>query len=143
MRTSRTGIEFIKHWEGVSLKPYRDVAGYWTVGVGHLLREGEPVEQITMEQADEYLIRDLSDAERCVNSQVGTELTQNEFDALVSFVFNLGCGNFRRSSLLRLLNRGDFGLAASEFERWNRAGGKVVRGLTRRRKAEREMFEGI
>lgn len=143
MRTSKAGIEFIKHWEGCKLKPYRDSANYWTVGVGHLLRDGEPVEEITMEQADAYLRGDLAEAEYCVNQYVGVDLEQNEFDALVSFVFNLGCKNFRRSTLLHLLNRGDYGLAAREFERWNRAGGKVIRGLTRRRKAERELFEGI
>jgi lysozyme len=92
------------------------------------------------EQVDEWLDQDLEMAEACVNGCVGVALTQGQFDALCSFVFNLGCRSLKNSTLLRKLNRGETEGAADEFLHWDHAGGVQVSGLTTRRKAEREMF---
>jgi lysozyme len=94
----------------------------------------------TQEQAEAWLLEDIALCEQDVNTHVEVPLTQGEFDALVDFAFNLGCGSLNGSTLLRLLNAGDFHGAAAEFEKWDHAGGKVVAGLLRRRQAERTEF---
>lgn len=139
MKTSDSGIKFVKEREGVFLTAYLDPIGIPTIGAGHIkgVRMGQA---ITMEQADALLREDLQESERAVNASVTVPLTQNQFDALVSFVFNLGEGNFKNSTLLRLLNQGDYKGAAGQFERWVNAGGKPLAGLVARRKAEAEMF---
>ncbi|CAK0768518.1 lysozyme [Gammaproteobacteria bacterium] len=143
LRTSQAGIELIKRFEGLRLRVYRDAAGLLTVGYGHLLKPGEKFAAgITEKQAELILVADLVSSEEAVRKWVDVALTQGQFDALVSFVFNVGVGSFRGSTLLRKLNAGDVAEAAGEFGRWNKAGGKVVEGLVRRRVVEREVFEG-
>lgn len=139
MNTSQAGIDAIKDYEGVRLKAYDDGVGVWTIGVGHTkgVRRGDV---ITMDQVDEFLRADLEDAEQTVNDRVTVPLTQSQFDALVSFVFNVGSGAFSSSTLLKKLNAGDYDGAADEFLRWNKAGGRVLVGLTKRRISERMMF---
>lgn len=142
MKISDLGIELIKKHEGLRLDPYQDVAGYWTVGYGHLITDGD-MKSISPDEAEDYLRKDLEKAEKCVINGVKTPLSQAEFDALVSFVFNVGCQAFRNSTMLKLINRGEMDDAADQFLRWNRAGGMVVKGLTNRRIAEREHFLGF
>ena len=142
MRTSDKGIEQIKSFEGFRSMPYQDVAGKLTVGYGHLMVHGDGTVQgspITMGQATELLRKDLHTAEEAVNS-CGVELTQNEFDALVSFTYNLGVGAFQRSTLLKLLKTGNKEAASKEFPKWSMAGGKEVSGILKRRFAEQECF---
>ncbi len=139
MKCSERGKELIKEFEGCILKPYKDAVGLWTIGVGHLIKEGENFGSITIDEAMELLAKDLQWAEACINN-TGVELTQNQFDALCSLVFNIGCGAFQGSTLLRKLKAGEN--AASEFLRWNKAGGVVLKGLTRRREAEMRLFLG-
>lgn len=141
MKTSEEGLEFIRQQEGCRLKPYRDVAGYWTVGVGHLIKKGEPVAPITEARAMELLALDVADAERAIANMVKVQLNQNQFDALASFVFNLGARALQSSTLLKRLNRSDYAGAAAEFGKWANAGGRRVEGLVRRRAAERKLFE--
>ena len=140
MRISDDGIELIKEYEGLALKAYKCPAGIWTIGYGHTgpdVREGQVIDEIT---AEAYLRKDLETAEKCVNACVAVPITQGQFDALVSFAYNLGCGALRRSTLLRCLNAGDDEGAANEFPKWTRANGKVLQGLVRRRQAEQELF---
>ena len=135
----------IKHHEGVRLKPYRDPIGLWTVGVGHLIGDGKtlPVEwfrTLTIDEVDELLKSDLRKFERGVLRLCPSHLTQSRFDALVSFAFNVGLGNLQASTLRQKHNRGDVFGAAKEFLRWNKAGGKVFRGLTIRRQDESNLY---
>ena len=141
MKISTEGLALIKKFEGCKLRAYQDSVGVWTIGVGHTkgVVEGDV---ITEEEADEYLRADVREAEECVSRAVTLPLTQGEFDACVSFVFNVGCGAFRGSTLLKRILDSDFDGARLEFARWNKAGGQVLAGLTARRKAEAEMFEG-
>ena len=142
MKTSDKGIEQIKSFEGFRSMPYQDVVGKWTVGYGHLMIPGDGTVQgspITMGQATELLRKDLHTAEEAVNA-TGVSLTQNEFDALVSFIYNLGVGAFQRSTLLKLLKTGNKEAAAKEFPKWSMAGGKEVPGILKRRLAEQECF---
>lgn len=139
MNISQVGIDAIKDYEGVRLKAYDDGVGVWTIGVGHTasVKRGD---EITMAQVDEFLRADLAEAQKAVNTLVTVPLTQGQFDALVSFVFNLGTGAFKGSTLLKKLNARDYDGAADELLRWNRAGGRVLAGLTKRRISERIMF---
>ena len=142
MNISSEGIALIKEFEGLSLTAYPDpgTGGEpWTIGYGHTggVKEGDV---ITQDQADEFLRKDIRNFEKCVNTYVNVPITQSQFDALVAFCFNVGCGNFKKSTLLAKLNAEDDVGAADEFLRWNRAGGKVMAGLTRRREAERALF---
>jgi len=139
MKTSQFGIDLIKHHEGVRLKAYDDGVGVWTIGVGHT-KGVKPGDTITDAQVDQYLREDLETAEYAVNSLVSVDLNQNEFDALVSLVFNIGSGNFASSTMLKMLNKGNYAAAADQFPRWNLAKGKVLRGLVTRRAAERALF---
>ena len=145
MRTSEKGLNLIKQFEGCHLKPYQDPIGLWTIGWGHLIGDGKtlPIEwfrELTQEEADELLKKDLIRFERGVSRLCPTGLTQSRFDALVSFAFNLGLGNLQVSTLRQKHNRSDTFGAAQEFLKWNKAGGKVFRGLTRRREAERALY---
>ena len=142
MKTSDKGIEQIKSFEGFRSMPYQDVVGKWTVGYGHLMIPGDGTvvgSPITMGQSTELLRKDLHTAEQAVNS-CGVELEQNEFDALVSFTYNLGVGAFQRSTLLKLLKTGNKLSASGEFPKWSMAGGKEVPGILRRRHAEQDCF---
>ena len=130
----------IKTAEGLRLTAYKDGGGVWTIGYGHTgsdVREGLT---IPLSEAERLLTRDLRVAEGHVNDAVKVKLTQNQFDALVSFVYNVGGGAFRASTLLKLLNAGDYEGAANQLPRWNKDNGKVVDGLTDRRHEERELF---
>jgi len=137
---SSVGFELTKQFEGCELKAYQDQVGVWTIGYGHTGTDVKKGLTITEEQASTLLAADVAWAVTCVNKSVKVAINQNQFDALVDFVFNLGCANLGQSTLLRLLNAGDSSDAAKEFLRWNRAGGKVVAGLTRRRQAEMDLF---
>lgn len=140
--TKTVYTEVIKHFEGLRLKAYKCPANVWTIGYGHTKTAKQGL-IITESKADELLAMDLEDAERAVQKYVKVDINQNQFDALVSFVFNLGTGNFRSSTLLKKLNQEDYSDAASEFLRWNKAGGKLLTGLVRRRKAESNLFIGV
>jgi lysozyme len=135
---SPKGVAFVQKWEGCRLEAYEDSAGIPTIGTGHIagVKMGDT---ITQEQADDFLRDDLQTAEDCVNT-AAPGLTQNQFDACVSLAFNIGCGAFKGSTLCRLLWAGDFQGAASQFARWNRSGGRVVEGLSNRRRAEAALF---
>lgn len=139
MKMSNNGLELLKHFEGLRLEAYRDPAGVWTNGYGHT-KDVHAGDRCTPQQALEWLLEDVEGSEYVVNKVVQVPLNQNQFDALVDFVYNLGSGNFQKSTLLKLLNAGEYAGAAKEFPRWNYAGGKVLPGLTARRNAERELF---
>lgn len=142
MNVGEKGINIIKEFEGVRLAAYLDSVGVPTIGYGHT-KGVQMGDTCTEEQANEWLKEDCADAEDCVNSAVSVPLTQSEFDALVSFVFNLGCGAFRKSTLLRLLLDSDYDGACQQLHRFNKAGGKELAGLTRRRAAEAKLFESV
>lgn len=138
-KTSQAGVNLIKSFEGCRLTAYQDSAGVWTIGYGHTsgVKKGMT---ITEAQAEAYLKGDLGTAENAVNGKVTYSIKQNQFDALVSFTYNVGSGNFGSSTLLKKLNQGDITGAANEFDKWNKAGGQVLEGLVRRRAAEKAMF---
>ena len=144
MQISETGIELLKRFEGLSLEAYQDVAGIWTIGYGHTGPDVEPGMRITEAEADALLRQDLRFAEDAVTRLVSVPLNSNEFDALVSFVFNVGAEAFRGSTPRRRLNRGDRIGAADALTWWNKAtiAGRLqeVLGLTRRRASERALF---
>ncbi len=139
MKINSRGLQLIKHFEGLFLQAYLCPAEVLTIGYGHTA-DVQPGDVITAQQADTFLLEDVSASERAVNRLVTVPLTQNQFDALVSFVFNLGGHNFKSSTLLRKLNAGDYTGAAEEFPRWVNAGGKQLSGLIRRREAEKALF---
>ena len=139
MNYSRTGLQLTEQFEGVRLAAYQDQVGRWTIGYGHTLGV-QPGDTCTQSQAEAWLQEDIQWATRVVDAMVKVRLTQNEFDALVDFTFNLGSGSFEHSQLLALVNQGDFANAANEFQKWDHAGGQVVAGLLRRRVAEQEEF---
>ncbi len=144
---SNDGVELIASFEGFVDHPYNDPAGHATIGFGHLIHLG-PVTNadrrkwgiITRAEGKRLLLQDLAKYEQAVRKLVKVPLSQSEFDALVSFTFNVGPNALASSTLLRKLNAGNKRGAADEFLRWNKAGGKVLPGLTRRREAERRLF---
>lgn len=140
MKTSDAGIDLIKEFEGFEPKPYKCPAGVWTIGYGFTKGVTQNTRPITEEQATKRLIEELESYEAAVLDCVDVDLEQHEFDALVSFCYNLGTHSLRTSTLLRKLNAGDYEGAADEFLRWNKAKGQVLAGLTRRREAERKLF---
>lgn len=140
-KTGPRGLALIKSFEGLRLQAYTCPAGVLTIGYGSTGPHVRPGMRITEQQADALLLSDLSRFEAAVTGAVRVPLTQAQFDALVSFTFNVGVAALRSSTLLRKLNAGDYAGAAAEFARWNKAGGKVLAGLTRRRAAERALFE--
>ncbi|HDS4423431.1 TPA: lysozyme [Enterobacter cloacae] len=144
MQTSEKGIALIKEFEGCRLTAYQDSVGVWTIGYGWTQPvDGKPIRAgmtIKQETAERLLKTGLVSYESDVSRLVKVGLTQGQFDALVSFTYNLGARSLSTSTLLRKLNAGDYAGAANEFQRWNKAGGKVLTGLTRRREAERALF---
>ena len=138
---STRGLALTEQFEGCCLTAYQDQVGVWTIGYGHTGPDVKPGMAITSEQAQALLAQDVKSAAACVNNVVSVQLTQEEFDALVDFVFNLGGRAFSGSTMLRDLNARDFTGAAAQFELWDRAGGAVVAGLLRRRQAEAELFQ--
>jgi lysozyme len=135
------GLALTEQFEGCELTAYQDQVGVWTIGYGHTGPDVVAGLIITQDQAQALLAKDVGSAAACVNAVVTVQLSQEEFDALVDFVFNLGAGAFRGSTLLRVLNTGDFASAAAQFDAWDRAGGAVVAGLLRRRQAETALFQ--
>ena len=144
MKISESGIELLKRFEGLELEAYQDIAGIWTIGYGHTGADVQPGMKISERDAEELLRRDLKPREQAVASATKVALNQNEFDALVSFVYNVGAAAFRSSTALKRLNKGDRVGAADALTWWNKAtvGGvlREVLGLTRRRAAERALF---
>lgn len=143
MSPSDQCYEIIKRFEGLELEAYPDPAtggDPWTVGYGHTGPEVKQGYSINRAMADAYLVKDVQRFADVVNDAVTVELTQAQFDALVSFCYNVGPANFRKSTMLQKINAGDFLGAANEFPKWNRAAGSVMAGLTRRREAERSHF---
>lgn len=139
-RIGPAGLELVKSFEQLRLRAYLPTADdVPTIGYGHT--EGVKMgDTCTAQQAEQWLIEDLDTAERCVNGRVKMPITNNQFDALVSLVFNIGVANFKASTLLRKLNMGDYAGAAAEFHRWRFQKGKELAGLVRRRARERELF---
>lgn len=142
---SQAGVDQVKAHEGWSATIYQDVAGLATIGYGHLIKKGEVFNTITKEQGEKLLRADLAVAEAAVRRYVLVPITQGMYDALVSWVFNLGGGALAGSTLLKKINATDYTGAAAEFLKWNKAkvGGelKPVAGLTKRREAEKSLFE--
>lgn len=141
-KISKEAINLIKEHEGLRLTVYRDAAGLETIGYGHLLK-GEEVgnlREITMEQADDFLKADIVEAEEGIARYVKVPLNENQRGALVSWVFNLGVGAFRSSTLIERINAREFHRAPGEMMRWIIAGGRPLKGLIRRRAAEAELF---
>lgn len=140
MRLTSTGLELIKRFEGFSATPYRCPAGHLTIGYGHVIGKGEEFSIIAQEEAEMLLLADTRDAEGAVMRLIGVALNEGQFDALVSFTFNLGAGALQRSTLRRKLGRLEYRAAAEEFSRWVYGGGRVLPGLIARREAERARF---
>lgn len=138
---NHAGLNLIKGYEGLEQEPYADVGGKLTIGYGHLIKPGEFFGHITEKQAYDLLREDVKVAEAYIKRYVKVPLNANQFAALTSLVYNIGPGNFRRSTLLSQLNDGNYARAAEEFLRWNKVNGESVLGLTRRRESEKELFE--
>lgn len=139
MKTSPKGIALITEFEGFREKAYQDVVGIWTIGYGFTLGV-QPGDTITKAQAKARLARELDGYEAAVTRACTNEPNQNEFDALVCFAFNVGVSGMAKSSVIKAHNRGDHQAAARAFSLWNKAGGKVWPGLTRRRAAEAALY---
>ena len=141
MQIGQEGLNLIKHFEGCELQAYKCPAGVWTIGYGHIKGVSEGM-TITQDEAEQMLIDEMAEYEGYVNKLVTVELNQNQFDAMVSWVYNLGGGNLSASTLLKVLNAGDYDGVPAQMMRWNKAGGKVLEGLTKRRQAEADLFSG-
>ena len=143
MNISRRGIDLVKHFEGCKLEAYPDPGtggDPWTIGWGHTGAEVVAGLVWTQDEADAALLLDLAAFEECVERYVEPEITQNQFDALVCFAYNVGCKALKDSTLMRLVNWAEFDKAREQFGRWNKSGGRVMEGLTRRRAAEAALF---
>ena len=136
------GIALIKKFEGCELEAYQCSAGVWTIGYGHTKDIVEGM-TISKEQAEEMLVDELHEYENYINKYVTVALSQNQFDALVSWVYNLGPANLKASTMLKVLNKGQYEEVPAQMKRWNKAGGKVLEGLIRRREAEACLFKGM
>lgn len=144
MQLSYNGLEALKEHEGFRNKAYLDTGGVWTIGYGTTKINGKPVEagqQCSLAESVEWLKQDLAWAQTAVNKGVKVPLKQSQFDALVSFVYNIGEASFTKSTLLRLLNEGNYVDAAKQFDRWVYDNGRKIPGLAARRAVERSMFE--
>jgi len=156
MQMSQHGLQLLEQWEGFKLQVYKDSAGLPTIGVGHLITKSElasgtiniasvPVKYaggLTQQQVTDLLAQDVVPAQNAVNNGVKVALNQNQFDALVSFAFNVGNGAFAGSTLLKLLNQGQYDQVPTQLLRWTRAGGQVVQGLVNRRNNEIKLWNG-
>jgi len=141
MKISAEGLSLIKKFEGCELEAYQDAVGVWTIGYGHIkgVQEGMT---ITRQEAEEMLLEELVEYETHVLNAVENQLDQCMFDALVSWTYNLGPTNLNSSTMLKVLNAGQYAGVPAQMKRWNKAGGKVLEGLVRRREAEALLFEG-
>tara|TARA_Y100000114_G_C11545700_1_gene224768 strand:- start:44 stop:487 length:444 start_codon:yes stop_codon:yes gene_type:complete len=140
MKISLEGLSLIKKFEGCKLQAYYCSGGVLTIGYGHTGGVKE-TDVITQEEADKLLKGDVLRFEKYVEDNVKVELDQSQFDALVAWTFNLGVGNLKSSTMLKKLNNGEFESVPFEMRRWNKAGGKTLDGLIRRRQAESLLFE--
>jgi len=140
MNISQEGLSLIKKFEGCKLEAYKCAAGVWTIGYGSTKGVKEE-DTLTQKEADNLLLHEMQEYEGYIKQLVKVPLEQNQFDALVSWVFNLGPANLKASTMLKFLNAGDYHLIPSQIKRWNKAGGKVLEGLIRRREAESLLFE--
>ena len=142
MRTSGQGVALIKKFEGCELEAYQCSANVWTIGYGHTrgVKEGD---EISADKAEYILLEDLIEFETYVDQLVTVSLNQDQFDALVSWTFNLGPTNLKESTMLLRLNDGQYSEVPAEMARWNRSGGEVLEGLKRRSKAEGLVVQGL
>jgi lysozyme len=142
LKTSGVGLALIQHFEGIRLQAYQCPAGVWTIGFGHTagVKAGDTIDSDT---ADRLFRSDVAQVEKQVSAVLKHSVTQSQFDALVCFTFNIGIVALTKSTLLRRLNEGDALSASDEFLKWNKADGKAVVGLTRRRFAERKLFKSV
>ena len=157
MQMSEHGLELLKQWEGFKNQLYNDSAGLPTIGVGHLLTKselssgkiiinGDPVQYsggLSDQQVLDLLGQDVTPAAQLITNKVTVPLNQNQFDALTSFTFNVGGAAFNGSTLLKVLNQGQFDQVPPQLRRWNKAGGKVVQGLINRRENEIKLWNGV
>ena len=141
MNISQEGLSLIKKFEGCELEAYKCAAGVLTIGYGSTkgVKEGDT---ITQEEADNLLLHEMNEYEGYINNAVTVDLEQNQFDALVSWVFNLGPANLKASTMLKVINDNKLTEVPAQIKRWNKAGGEVLQGLIRRREAEALLFEG-
>ena len=142
MNTSAEGLALIKKFEGCELEAYQCSAGVWTIGYGHTKDVVQGM-TISKEEAEQMLIDELHEYESYINEYVTAALSQNQFDALVSWVYNLGPANLKASTMLKVLNAKEYEDVPAQMKRWNKAGGKVLEGLIRRREAEACLFKGV
>lgn len=154
MKLSEKGGMFIRKWEDYAAKPYKDIVGVTTWGFGHARKGNEPVpSSISMIEALNLFKKDVAPFERMLNTALAVQVNQNQFDALMSILFNVGPGvpgikdgiillkNGKHSTLLTDVNNGAFDFAAAQFPLWDKAGGKEVKGLLNRRLEEKAMFQ--
>ena len=142
MKISEDGLELIKKFEGCETSAYQDSVGVWTIGFGHTkgVEEGQTC---SIEDAESMLADEMDEYEGYINNMVKVDLQQHEFDALVAWVYNLGPTNLGESTMLKVLNGGQFDRVPEEMNRWTRGGGKILEGLVRRRQAESLMFQDL
>ena len=139
---SDAGLALIKHFEGYSPLVYKDAAGYPTIGFGHLIQPGEKIQEPLVGDAAERLLQaDVAPKAEAVNARVSVPLFQGQFDAVVSWTYNLGEDALKSSTMLKTINAGQHEQVPGQMKRWNRAGGKVLKGLERRREAEAALYE--
>ena len=141
MQISQEGLSLIKKFEGCKLEAYKCAANVWTIGYGSTKGVKEGME-ISQERAEMLLLEDVEMFENSVNKLVEVSLEQNQFDALVCWTYNLGPTNLNNSTMLKLLNAGDYHTVPNQMKRWNKSNGEVLEGLVRRREAEALLFEG-
>lgn len=139
MNISEKGLQLLKHYEGCELNAYRCSADVLTIGYGHTKGVTEDM-VITQEEADQMLQDEMPEYESYINDMVTVDLNQDQFDAMVCWVYNLGSGNLASSTLLKVLNEGDYEAVPEQMKRWNKAGGKVLNGLIKRRDSEAKLF---
>jgi len=135
------GLALIKKFEGCELEAYQCSAGVWTIGYGHT-KGVAPGDSVSQEEAEQMLVDELHEYESYINEYVTVALSQNQFDALVSWVYNLGPANLKASTMLKVLNSGEYEDVPAQMKRWNKAGGKILEGLIRRREAEACLYQG-
>lgn len=143
MQISHNGLQLVKDSEGFEPKAYQDQVKKWTIGYGTTVVDGQPVlagMEATQAMAETWLAADMAATQTSINQSVKVPLSQNMFDGLCSLVYNIGTGNFQHSTLLRLLNQGNYKGAAAEFPNWDHAGGHVNTGLYARRLREQSLF---
>jgi lysozyme len=132
-------LSLLKEFEGLRLSAYKDVGGVWTIGYGHTKTAKEGM-RITEAGAEALLLEDIAWVTAAIDRYVKVQITDNQYSALVSFIYNVGAGAFRGSTMLRHINNKSFNLASDEFPKWNKVKGKTVKGLTNRRLKEQELF---